>query len=444
MTSLPSNLTIVIILGGSAPQALSANTVEFQSPSGAHAAATVAGDVLTVQMLSGTFSSNQPISISLPGTVTNAAFVQPPLSNVSVTITDNSGYILAFRHDVHFRAIIDGSLGNNMPTVMLNDWTAGGVGASMTILFTPSFEIPVQSSVLITLSGSAPQSLSSSNVVFEHPNFGSPTASVSLTAFGVLSVFLQSGTFASGQNISIKLPGTVTNVAHPRSARSDIAAAVVDIDGVVLCQSVTGSMHAIVDGSLNAAINLDWRGYNAASVSFFATIVPRCDIPSGSSILFTLAGSAPQNLSSDSVSIASPATGISAAASLDNGVLKVTLSSGSFSTGDLIAFSLPGSITNAAAIQPSLNNISVSIVDSLSVVRSINRSVFFHAIHDSVILFSHSLSSFSASSVGVKTFGSFKIQGAAFGNVLVFTYPVELFVSSRYEDHVNSSHIYIF
>jgi hypothetical protein len=93
---------------------------------------------------------------------------------------------------------------------------------------------------------------------------------------------------------------------------------------------------------------------------------------------------------------------------------------------------LPGSITNPAAIQPSLNNISVSIVDSLSVVRSVNRSVFFHAIHDSVIPFSHSLSSFSASSVGVKTFGSFKIQGAAFGNVLVFTYTVELFVSSRY------------
>jgi hypothetical protein len=444
-TSLPSNIAILIILGGSAPQALSANTVEFKSPSGAHAAASVAGDVLTVQMLSGTFSSNQPISISLPGTVTNAAFVQPPLSNVSVTIKDSSGYILAFRHDVHFRSIIDGSLGNNMPNVMLNDWTAGGVGASMTILFTPSFEIPVKSSVLITLSGSAPQGLSSNNVVFEHPNVGSPTASVSLTAFGVLSVFLQSGTFASGQNISIRLPGTVTNVAHPQSARSDIAAAIVDIDGVVLCQSVTGSMHAIVDGSLNAAINLDWRGYNATSVSFFAAIVPRCDIPSGSSIIFSLAGSAPQILSSDSVTIASPATGpVSATASLDNGVLKVTLSSGSFSSGDLIAFSLPGSITNAAAIQPSLNNISVSIVDSLSVVRSVNRSVFFHAIHDSVILFSHSLSSFSASSVGVKTFGSFKIQGAAFGNVLVFSYPVELFVSSRYKYHFNLSHIYIF
>ncbi len=441
-SSLPSNIAIFIVLGGSAPQALSLNTVEFKSPTGAQATATVAGGVLTIQMLSGTFSSNQPISISMPGVVTNAASVQPALNNVSVSIKDNSGCILAFKNDVDFRPIIDGSLGNSMPSVMLNDWTAGGVGVSMTILLTPSFEIPVKSSVLITLSGSAPQSLSSNNVVFEQPNFGSPTAFVSLSVFGVLSVFLQSGTFASGQNISIKLPGTVTNVAHPQSARSNIAAAVIDSYGVVLCQSTTGFMRSIVNGGLSAAVNLDWRGYNATSVSFFATITPRCDVPPGSSILITLAGSAPQSLSADSVTFASPATGsVAAAASLANGVLKVTMSSGSFSSGDVIAFSLPGSITNAAAVQPSLNNISISIVDSLNVVLSVNRSVFLHAIHDSSIMFSHSLSSFSASSVGVKTFGSFIIEGATSGNVLVFAYPVELFVPSRHENYDCLYHI---
>jgi hypothetical protein len=285
---------------------------------------------------------------------------------------------------------------------------------------------------MITLSGSAPQSLSASNILFVSPSFGSPSASVSLTLNGVISIVLQSGSFTSGQNIKFILPGTVTNSNIPQNAKVDVAAGVTDSLGVVLAESASGNIHSIVDGSLHAAIRLDWRGSGTSSVSLSAFFVPFCDIASGSSIVITLSGSAPQSLSASTVIFTSPSTGSPAAtASLAGGVLTVTTSSGTFSSGQLIAFSLPGTITNAGSVQPPLNNVSVSIVDSNNFTRSVNRTVFFHAIHDSSAMFSHWLTGFSTSSVGVKTAGSFRIQAATVGNVLVFTYPSRLFVSSR-------------
>jgi hypothetical protein len=253
-----------------------------------------------------------------------------------------------------------------------------------------------------------------------------------LISNGVLSIFLQSGSFIVGQNIIIKLPGTVQNAAEPQSARNDISAAVLDSDGVVLCESTSGSIHSIVNGRLNVGINLDWRGSDAAGASLFASIIPFCQVLSGSSIIISLAGSAPASLSAQSVLFTSPISGsISAIANVSDGIITVTMITGMFSSGELIKFSLPGTIKNAAKTQPFLNNVSVSIVDSTNIIRSVNRSVFFHAIHDSGAAFSHMLTGYTASAAGVKTFGSFRIQGAAVANALVFTYPMELFVSSR-------------
>jgi hypothetical protein len=432
-TIVPPNAAIQIVLASSAPQSLSANTVSFSSPSsGAAATASVAGGVLTVTLSSGTFSSGQLIAFTLPGTVTNAATAQPPLNNASVSIADVSGCILALNNAFTFRAIVDGTLGSNMPTMSLDDWTASGVGVSMSISFTPSFDIPANSSLMITLSGSAPQSLSSNSVYFVSPSFGSSSGSASLRTNGVLIVVLQSGSFASGQNIRLILPGTVTNVALPQNANNAVAAAVTDGLGIVLGESATGYIHPIVDGTLNVAINLDWRGNGTSSVTLSVFIVPHCDISSGSSIIITLSGSAPQSVSANTVLFTSPGTGSPlATASLAGGVLTVRTSSGTFSSGQLIAFSLPGTVTNAATIQPPLNNVSVSIVDNSNFTQSVNRSVFFHAIHDSTTVFSHFLSGYSTSAVGIKTTGSFRIQSAAVGNVLAFFYPSGLFVSSR-------------
>ena len=427
---VPSNAAILIALDQSAPQSLSSNAVIFSSPSsGAAATASVVGGTITVQLASGTFSVGQPITLLLPGTLTNAATVQP-YRIISVSIAETSGCILAFNNSVGFRPVVDSSLGN--PEVILSDWTAGGIGVSMSFWFTPSVDIPVNSSVLITLSGSSPQSISSNKVVFVFPSLGLPSASASLFNSGVLSVFLHSGSFLSGQNISFKLPGTVTNAANPQNARTDIAMAVMDNSGAVLCKSLTGIMHPIVDGRLNVAINLDWRSSGATSASLFASITPFCDILPGSSIIISLMGSSPQSLSSNAVNFHSPGHELlTATASVSSGVLVVDLLSSTFSSGQLILFKLSGTLTNPATSQPSLNNVSVSVVNNISVIRSINRSIFFDAIHDSATMFAHALTGYTVSSIGLRTFGSLKIQGASAGNVLLFNYPPELFASSR-------------
>jgi hypothetical protein len=429
--AVPADAAILIALGDSAPQRLSSDTVVFASPNaGAAASATLGSGTIRVQLLSGTFSAGQLITLFLPGTLTNSASVQPS-RNISVSVVDNFGCVIAFNADVVFRSIVDGSLVNT--SVVLNDWTAGSIGVSLSFSFTPSFGIPANSSLLITLSGSAPQIISSSRVVFESPTAGFPSASVSLVTNGVLNVFLQSGTFLSGQNIRFKLPETVTNPASPQSAKVDIATAVLDSLGVVLCES-SGSMHPIVDGRLHAAINLDWRGSGAAFATLFVSIIPFCDVSQGSSFIISLMGSCPQSLSSSTVIFTSPTNGlINASASLQSGAIKVQVLSGTFSSGQLIAFKLPKTLTNAATPQPSLNNVSVSIVNSIGAIQSINRSVFFHAIHDSATIFAHRLTGYATSSVGVKAFGIFKTQGAVAGNVLSFTFPSELFVSSRCE-----------
>lgn len=430
---VPSNAAILISLAGSAPHALSSNAVVFSSPSsGASATVTVLDGLMQIQLAAGVFSVGQPISLSLPGTVTNAASVQPQLNNVSISIVDISGCVLAFNSSVSFRSIIDGSLGSNMPKINLDDWTAGGVGVSMTISFTPSFELPAQSSILVTLSGSAPQSLSSNKVLFVFPSVGFPSASATLLPNGVLSLFLQSGNFTIGENITMKLPGTVATVAEPKLARNDVSAAVIDSMGVVLCESVSGTMHAIVNGRLDVGIQLDWRGSNSSAVSLYVDIIPYCDIPSGSSIIITLAGSAPVALSSQLAECTTSSGFTSANARVSGGVLTVTGLTALLNSGQLTSIVLPGTITNAVTAQPSLNNVSVSVVDSSNVILCVNRSVFFHAIHDSGVEFSHSLSGYSASSVGVRTFGSFKLHGAVMTNALVFSYPPGLFESSRY------------
>ena len=188
----------------------------------------------------------------------------------------------------------------------------------------------------------------------------------------------------------------------------------------------------IVDGSLTIAdISLSKVGKGVGGVTFRLSFTPSTMVPPSSAIQILLAGSAPQSLSANTVAFTSPSSGAAATASLAGEILTVALSSGTFSSGQLIAFSLPGTITNAGSVQPPLNNVSVSIVDSNNFTRSVNRTVFFHAIHDSSAMFSHWLTGFSTSSVGVKTAGSFRIQAATVGNVLVFTYPSRLFVSSR-------------
>ncbi len=426
---VPSNGAILIAFGYSAPQYLSSNIVVFSSPnSEATASAAVNGGTLRVQLTSGMFSAGQLITFLLPNTLKNPATIQPS-RNISISVVDDSDCVLAFNSSILFRSIVDGSLAD--ASVFLNDWTAGGTGVTMTFSFTPSFEIPINSSILITLSGSAPQSISSSKVVFSLPSSGLPSAVVSLFN-GVIAVFLLSGTFFNGQSIRFELPGTVTNPAFPQSAKVDITTAVLDSIGVVLCENSNGSMHPIVDGRLLASINFDWRGSGATSVSLSASIIAFSDVSQGSSIIISLMGSCPQSLSSNSVIFTSPSSGfINGSASLQNGVLTILVSSGTFSSGQLISFTLPKTMTNSATSQYSLSNVSVSIVNSFNATLSINRSVFFHAIHDSNTLFAHTLSGFTASAVGIKTFGSFTIQGASVGNVITFTYPTELFLPSR-------------
>jgi hypothetical protein len=233
------------------------------------------------------------------------------------------------------------------------------------------------------------------------------------------------------ERITFILPGTVANSANPQGFRNNTHAAVINAHGVVLGQSTDGYMHPITDGRLSAAIHLNWRGSGATATSFFVSIIPYADFVSGSSIVISLMGSAPQSLSQSTVEFTAPTTGSPvASAAVSAGVLSITTSSGIFKSGQLVSFFLPETVTNAASVQPALNNVSVAVIDN-NVTRSVNRSVFFHAIHDSAATFSHSLSGYTTAAVGVKTAGTFLLPGAAVGNVLAFSYPEGLFAPSR-------------
>ena len=141
----------------------------------------------------------------------------------------------------------------------LNDWTASGVGVSMSISFTPTFDIPVNYSFYDHIYQEALRK------VF-------PLQCLQMN--GVFILVLQSGVFVSGKNIRLILLGTMTNLALPQNANNAVAATVTDGLGIILGESATGYTHPIVDGTFNVAISLDWRGNGTSSVGIHCFVWP--------------------------------------------------------------------------------------------------------------------------------------------------------------------------
>ena len=147
----------------------------------------------------------------------NPLAAQVLLSNVAATVTDGDGSIVAQSSTGTMVAIVSGSLGANAPSITLSNVAKGTSAFTMTVSLTPAEAVPTGSAVLITLGGSAPQSLSANTVVFTLAGAGSPTATASV-AGGVLTVTLTGGTFSAGSQIVFTLPGTVRTASSLAAA----------------------------------------------------------------------------------------------------------------------------------------------------------------------------------------------------------------------------------
>jgi hypothetical protein len=351
-------------------------SVHFNAPtSGSPSAVTFCNNFeITARFDSGVFPIHKSITFVIPG-VTNPSSAQNALSNIQAALMTSENLIIGRDFVGTFPAIEEGSLGPDFLTASLSSIIANASHVSMFITMKPAVFVPAGSYVTITLTGSTPQHLSEDKVIVLSPSEAtdptlSPSASVSLIS-NVVIFHLKSGVFLGGNYINVSLPSTVQNPAAPQNALTSIPAALISSDGVILAKSSSGTMVAIVSGSLGSnapAITLSNLAKNSGSVTMTIALTPAETIPTGSTILITLGGSAPQSLSASTVAFTSAGTGSpTAAAGVTGGVLSVTITGGSLSGGSAIALTLPGTVTNANVICPALENVAVGVIDSQAV-----------------------------------------------------------------------------
>jgi hypothetical protein len=373
----PGNKLVITFAGagfacGAAPVNVSFKVPSSGSPS---AVASCASFVMTTTFNFGTFPTGKSISFVVPG-VTNPSVSQSSQSSVAASLTTAAGDVIGRDFVGTFPAIRPGSLGSNLPAVSLSSITANSSLVSMFITLTPMDSLPVNANIFITLSGSVPQQLSTNAVTFTSPSEAtdpalSPTATASISG-GVLSIRVASGIFPGEQTISLSLPGTVQNALDAQAALSNVAAAVTDTEGIVVAQSATGTMVAIVSGSLGTnapSISLSNVAKDTSAVTMTVSLTPAAAVPTGSAVLITLGGSAPQSLSASTVAFTSPGTGSpTATAGVAGAVLTVTLTGGTLSAGSQIVFTLPGTVRNTNQIQPASQSVKSCILNSQGVI----------------------------------------------------------------------------
>jgi hypothetical protein len=119
---------------------------------------------------------------------------------------------------------------------------------TMTVSLTPAAVVPTGSTLLITLGGSAPQSLSANTVVFTSPGTSSPAASAGVSG-GVLTVTISGGALSAGSEIVFTLPGTVRNPLTVQPTLSNIKSCIIDMNGVITASSVFGT---------HPSVSCDW------------------------------------------------------------------------------------------------------------------------------------------------------------------------------------------
>jgi hypothetical protein len=142
-------------------------------------------------------------------------------------------------------AIVSGSLGVNAPVITLSNVAKNTASVTMTVSLTPAETIPTGSTLLITLGGSAPQSLSANTVVFTSPGTSSPTAAAGVSG-GVLTVTISGGALSAGSAIVFTLPGTVQNANNVQSALHNVSSCAIHTNGVIIASSLSGMHPAVI------------------------------------------------------------------------------------------------------------------------------------------------------------------------------------------------------
>jgi hypothetical protein len=259
---LPVGSVIYISLGAAVPQYLSSDVVLFESPSETtdptltpRASASLSSGKLAIRLESGTFLAQQPINFVLPNTVKNALAPQAASSSVTAEIVDCDNVITGKSSAGTMVAIVSGSLGTNAPSISLSNVAKNTGSVTMTISLTPADAVPTGSTLLITLGGSAPQSLSASTVVFTSPGTGSPAAAAGV-AGGVLAITITGGALSAGSLIVLTLPGTVTNPTHVQSALGNVASCIISSQ-VIIASSSTGTHPAVIPPYMPVVFMID-------------------------------------------------------------------------------------------------------------------------------------------------------------------------------------------
>jgi hypothetical protein len=261
LNAIPNGGRLHITLTGAFAFQISTGTVVVVEPTLGTPAATAAisgagsGTKLTVTFSTGTLAGGERVILHLPGTVTNPASTAIASSSLQSSITTSSNVILETSNSGTCVAIVSGSLGTNAPSISLSNVAKNTGSVTMTISLTPADAVPTGSTLLITLGGSAPQSLSASTVVFTSPGTGSPAAAAGV-AGGVLAITITGGALSAGSLIVLTLPGTVTNPTHVQSALGNVASCIISSQ-VIIASSSTGTHPAVIPPYMPVVFMID-------------------------------------------------------------------------------------------------------------------------------------------------------------------------------------------
>jgi len=183
-------------------------------------------------------------------TIAGSAAVTVIVSGLSIGSIPISSNGVAFQTsaDTTLSTTLATGLGNAMPTITLNT-PAKGASASMTVSIQPTFLVPNNAKLVITLVGANGITTSTTpTVVILAGGFSSALASHTLqnTNNPVMTVTFTSGSHTSANTV-ISFTVAVTNPIDAQASQSKIVASFIDVNGNVL-QSISaeGTYPAIV------------------------------------------------------------------------------------------------------------------------------------------------------------------------------------------------------
>ena len=370
---VPPSGKIIISLVGAGLNLSTGSVLSFSSPANAAGAASMASQVLTVSLTSGTFNAGGSIVFAITNAI-NPSASQAAISSIVAIVEDHIGLRIGRSTEGTYPAIVNGHLGASAPLISLSSTIAGDPFVTMFVVLTPSdIDIPALSSIAITLAGDgitcADCIVSPRDVLFVSPSGAQGTARL---ANLVLTVLLTTGNFPAGNPISFAIAG-VRNPTLPQPSRSNIRAAVTASSGLRICKSAVGTFPAIFAGDMNSAsapaITLSNIIAGASGVTMTVTLTPvSFDVPVDGCIIVTLFGEGISLSAGASVVFVSHA-GATGSASMSSynvlaHVLNVCLTAGtSFSAGSTIVFTIP-SVSNPKFVQLPQSTINIAVTDA--------------------------------------------------------------------------------